>query len=63
VQVDPIKPTLKPAGTKRLKLECDVLLSTSAFKFDLRRYTKAVGGPQRLEKTALHLVGQYRLDR
>jgi len=30
VQVDPIKPTLKPTGTKRLKLKCDVLLSTSA---------------------------------
>jgi hypothetical protein len=39
VQVDPIKPKLKPPGTKRLKLECDVLLSTSAFKFNLRRYT------------------------
>jgi hypothetical protein len=23
-----------------LKLKCDVLLSTSAFKFNLRRYTK-----------------------
>jgi hypothetical protein len=25
---------------QRLKLKCDVLLSTSAFKFKLRRYTK-----------------------
>ena len=41
VQVDPIKPTLKPPGTKRLKLKCDVLLSTFAFKFNLRRYTGA----------------------
>ena len=43
VQVDPIKPTSKPVGTtrKRLKLKCDVLLSTSAFKFNLRRYTMA----------------------
>ena len=40
MQVDPIKPKLKPPGTKRLKLKCDVLLSTSAFKFNLRRYTK-----------------------
>ena len=40
VQVDPIKPKLKPPGTKRLKLNCDVLLSTSAFKFNLRRYIK-----------------------
>jgi len=38
VQVDPIKPTLKAPGTKRLKLEYDVLLSNLAFKFILRRY-------------------------
>jgi hypothetical protein len=31
---------LKPPGTKRLKLNCDVLLSTSAFRFSLRRYMK-----------------------
>jgi hypothetical protein len=43
VQVDPIKPTLEPTGTKRLKLKCDVLLSTAAFKFDLRRYTLVSG--------------------
>ena len=40
VQVDPIKPTLKPPGTKLLKLKCDTLLSTSAFKFNLRRFDK-----------------------
>jgi len=40
VQVDPIIPRLKPPGTKRLKLNCDMLLLTSAFKFDLRRYTE-----------------------
>jgi len=40
VQVAPIKPTLKPTGTKRLKLNYDILFSTSAFKFNLRRYTK-----------------------
>jgi len=38
VQVHPINPTLKAPGTKRLKLMCDVQLSTSAFKFNLRRY-------------------------
>jgi hypothetical protein len=38
VQVDPIKPKLKPPGTKRLKLKCDILLSNSAFKVNLRRY-------------------------
>jgi hypothetical protein len=39
VQVDPMKPTLKAPGTKRLKLEHDVLLSSFAFNFNLRRYT------------------------
>jgi len=42
VQVDPIKPRLRPPGTKHLILKCDVLLSTSAFKFNLRRYTMGV---------------------
>jgi len=28
-------------GTKRLKIKCDVPLSSSAFKLNLRRYTKA----------------------
>jgi hypothetical protein len=40
VQVVPIKPKLKPPRNKRLKLICDILLSTSAFKFKLRRYNK-----------------------
>jgi len=40
VQVDPIKPTLKAPGTKRLKLNYDKLLSNVAFKFNLRRYTR-----------------------
>jgi hypothetical protein len=35
-----MEPTLKPPGTKRLKLKCDVLLSTFAFKSNLRRYTE-----------------------
>ena len=39
MQVDPIKPKLKPLGTERLKPNCDILLSTSAFKINLRRYT------------------------
>ena len=41
MQVDPINPTLKAPGTKRLKLKCDTLLSTFAFKFHLRRYIEA----------------------
>ena len=35
-----MKPKLKPPGTKCLKLKCDIPLSTSAFKFNLRRYIK-----------------------
>ena len=41
MQVDPIKPKLKPPGTKRLKLNCNVLLSSFAFEFNLRRFNKA----------------------
>ena len=41
VQIDPIKPTLQRTGNKRLKLKCDMLLSTSAFKFNLRCYHMA----------------------
>jgi len=44
VQVDPMKPKLKPPGTKRLKLKCDILLSTLAFKFNLRRYIQVRPG-------------------
>jgi len=40
VQVDPIKPTMKAPGTKRLKLEYDETLSDFAFKFKLCRYMK-----------------------
>ena len=40
MQVDPIKPTLKAPGTKRLKLLYDKLLSTSAFNFNFRCYIK-----------------------
>ena len=40
MQVDPINPTLKAPGTKRLKLNCDTLLSTSAFNFNLRLYAE-----------------------
>ena len=41
VQVDPIRPTLKAPGTKRLKLKYDGPLSNFAFKFKLRRYIMA----------------------
>jgi hypothetical protein len=45
VQVDPIKPKLKPPGTQRLKLKCDVMLSIYACKFNLRRYNVAALEP------------------
>jgi hypothetical protein len=38
LQIDPMIPKLKPPGTERLKLKCDVLLPICAFKFKLRRY-------------------------
>jgi len=38
VQVDPMKPTLKAPGSKRLKLEHEKLLSNVGFNFNLRRY-------------------------
>ena len=40
MQVDPIKPTLKAPGTKRLKVNCVVPLSNFAFNFNLRRYNQ-----------------------
>jgi hypothetical protein len=46
MQVQPMKLTLKAPGTKRLELNYDLnydssrLLSTFAFKFNLRRYTQ-----------------------
>ena len=41
VQVEPIKPTLKAPGSKRLKLEHEKTLSNFAFKLNLRRYSMA----------------------
>jgi len=40
VQVDSIEPTLKAPKTKRFKQKHDELLSTFAFKFNLRRFSK-----------------------
>jgi len=41
VQVDPIKPMLKPPGCERLKLKCIDLLSIAAFNINVHRYTLA----------------------
>ena len=38
MQVDPVKPTLKAPGTKRLTLIYDGPVSISAFTFNLRCY-------------------------
>ena len=46
VQLDLIKPKLKVPGTNHLKLKCDGLLSTVAFKFKLRRYMKEMVNTQ-----------------
>ena len=40
MQIDPIKPTLKAPGVKRLMLKYDAPLSTFALKLNLRRYIK-----------------------
>ena len=45
VQVDPIRPTLKAPGTKRLKLKYDEPVSNFAFKFNLRRYNQKQAWP------------------
>jgi hypothetical protein len=41
MQVDPVRPTLKPPGIMLLKLIYNEPLSNFAFDFNLRRYTKA----------------------
>ena len=38
--MEPMKLMLKSPGSKRLKLQYNKPLSSSAFKFNLRRYTK-----------------------
>jgi len=48
-----MRPKLKPPGTKRWKLKCDMLLPTSAFKFNLRRYDPAMTAALR-QLAALH---------
>jgi len=52
VQVDPIKPTLKAPGTKRLKLKYDEPLSNFAFNFNLRHYYAVSGSIPAIDKLA-----------
>jgi len=64
VQVDPIKITLKPPGAKRLKLNSEEPFSTSAFKFNLRRYTLATKYPESFDASVpedLVYSGKYNL--
>jgi len=42
VQVHSMKPKLKPPETTCLKLKWDIVLSTFAFKFNMRRYTEVL---------------------
>jgi hypothetical protein len=42
VQVNPMKPTLKAPGAKRLKLNYVELLSNFAFNFNLSRYNVVI---------------------
>ena len=64
MQIDPIIPTLKAPGSNRLKLKYDQLVSSFAFKFNLRRYTvrKKREGRERTAELE-HLVGRCRLNR
>jgi len=47
-----MQPTLKASGTKRLILQYDRLLSSVAFKFKLRRYTKAAAAEEARDAAA-----------
>jgi hypothetical protein len=38
-----MKSKMRPPGTRRLNLKCDMLLWNFAFKFNLRRYRAAFG--------------------
>ena len=56
MQLDPMKPKLKPPGIKLLKLESDKPLSNLAFKFNLRRYTAVAGAATVLTTNPLWVV-------
>jgi hypothetical protein len=51
-----VKPRLKPPRNKRLKLKRDILLLTSAFKFNLRRY--GLGGTITIRMRPHQVVGR-----
>ena len=59
MQVDPIKPTLKPPGPKRLKLKCDEPLSKFAFKVNSRRHSTVLRSAAALALLAACGRGSY----
>jgi hypothetical protein len=58
VEVDPMKPMLIAPGIKHLKLKCDILVSTFAFKFHLHRYTEADCATDKVERRHLQREGR-----
>ena len=54
-----MKPKLKPPGTKRLKLKRDALLSTSAFRFNLRCYSTGNSMGKQSEEAAPRSNAEY----
>jgi len=60
VQIEPMKSTLKPPGTKRLQLGCDELLSKFAFTCSLRRYIEAnTIFPDKARRLVATMAGAY----
>ena len=55
MQVDPIKPTLKASGTRRLKPKYDEPLSNVASRFNLRRYNEAEMAAAEWQRTRTYL--------
>ena len=53
MQVDHIKPTLKPPGTHRLILKYGQLVSNSALNSNLRRYSWGAGGGGASQRSTL----------
>jgi hypothetical protein len=51
-----MKPTVKAPGSDRLKLGYDILRSTFAFKFNLRRYMKGGDDAPELVETLTNMA-------
>ena len=60
MQVEPIRSTLKAPGSERLKLECNDLLSSFAFKFSLRPYIAGLDDSVKNFLTSVPLVADLR---